>query len=137
MTSNNKYGSLLGYMKKEPTDMNELKKVVRGKDMDSLLYDLLTTVSPHGKEASIVNIILGAISKKDIEAQYPAVELEMALDSLRNIRNELLANTDWCALSDVTMSDDMKTYRQKLRDITKGLDTVDKVNKVTMPTKPE
>lgn len=67
MTSNNKYGSLLGYMKKEPTDMNELKKVVRGKDMDSLLYDLLTTVSPHGKEASIVNIILGAISKKDIE----------------------------------------------------------------------
>ncbi len=77
------------------------------------------------------------ISKKDIEAQYPAVELEMALDSLRNIRNELLANTDWCALSDVTMSDDMKTYRQKLRDITKGLDTVDKVNKVTMPTKPE
>ena len=76
------------------------------------------------------------ISKKDIEAQLSAVELEMALDSLRNIRNELLANTDWCALSDVTMSDDMKTYRQKLRDITEGLDTVDKVNKVTMPTKP-
>ena len=76
------------------------------------------------------------ISKKDIEAQYSAVELEIALDSLRNIRNELLANTDWCALSDVTMSSDMKTYRQKLRDITEGLDTVDKVNKVTMPTKP-
>tara|TARA_R100000353_G_scaffold13538_1_gene13673 strand:- start:255 stop:584 length:330 start_codon:yes stop_codon:yes gene_type:complete len=76
------------------------------------------------------------ISKKDIEAQYSTVELEIALDSLRNIRNELLENTDWCALSDVTMSDDMKTYRQKLRDITEGLDTVDKVNKVTMPTKP-
>jgi len=44
--------------------------------------------------------------------------------------------TDWYALSDVTMSDDMKTYRQKLRDITAGLDTVAKVNKVTMPTKP-
>ncbi len=77
------------------------------------------------------------ISKSDIEAQFSAVELELALDSLRNIRNELLAATDWCALSDVTMSDDMKTYRQNLRDITKGLDTVDKVNKVTMPTKPE
>ena len=77
------------------------------------------------------------ISKSDIEAQFSAVELELALDSLRNFRNQLLANTDWCALSDVTMSDDMKTYRQNLRDITKGLDTVDKVNKVTMPTKPE
>ena len=77
------------------------------------------------------------ISKSDIEALFSAVELELALDSLRNIRNELLAASDWCALSDVTMSDDMKTYRQNLRDITKGLDTVDKVNKVTMPTKPE
>ena len=76
------------------------------------------------------------ISKSDIEAQFSAVELEMALDSLRITRNELLAETDWSALSDVTMSNDMKTYRQKLRDITEGLDTVAKVNKVTMPTKP-
>ena len=65
------------------------------------------------------------------------MELDLALDSLRNIRNQLLAETDWCALSDITMSDDMRTYRQNLRDITKGLDTVDKVNKVTIPTKPE
>ena len=77
------------------------------------------------------------ISKSDIEAQFSAVELDLALDSLRNIRNQLLAETDWCALSDITMSDDMRTYRQNLRDITKGLDTVDKVNKVTIPTKPE
>ena len=76
------------------------------------------------------------ISKSDIEAKYSEVELDLALDGLRRIRNELLSMTDWYALSDVTMSDDMKTYRQKLRDITAGLDTVAKVNKVTMPTKP-
>ena len=59
------------------------------------------------------------------------------MEKLRTTRDSLLAETDFYALSDVTMSDDMKTYRQNLRDITKGLDTVDKVNKVTMPTKPE
>ena len=40
------------------------------------------------------------------------------------------------ALSDVTLADNMKTYRQQLRDLTSGLDTVDKVNNVTWPTKP-
>jgi len=36
----------------------------------------------------------------------------------RNERNNKLAETDYFALSDVTMSDEMKTYRQALRDIT-------------------
>ena len=96
-------------------------------------------ISINGDDINKIEWLNGTkpISKSDIEAQFSAVELEIALDSLRNFRNQLLANTDWCALSDVTMSDDMKTYRQNLRDITKGLDTVDKVNKVTMPTKPE
>tara|TARA_R100001443_G_scaffold54468_1_gene65908 strand:+ start:4246 stop:4725 length:480 start_codon:yes stop_codon:yes gene_type:complete len=34
-------------------------------------------------------------------------------------RNRRLAETDWMALSDVTMSEEWKTYRQALRDITK------------------
>ena len=38
--------------------------------------------------------------------------------------------------SDVTMSSDWKTYRQALRDLPSGLDTEDKVNKVTWPTEP-
>ena len=36
------------------------------------------------------------------------------LKVLRNKRNQLLAETDFYALSDVTMSDEMKTYRQAL-----------------------
>ena len=76
------------------------------------------------------------ISKSDIQAQLSAVELDIALDTLRAKRNKLLAETDYLALSDVTMSDDMKTYRQELRDLTNGLDTVEKVNAVTFPTKP-
>ena len=76
------------------------------------------------------------ISKADIEAQFPTVELEIALKDLRQKRNELLADTDYLALSDNTLSSDMTTYRQALRDLTNGLDTVDKVNDVTWPTKP-
>ena len=59
-----------------------------------------------------------------------------ALERLRFRRNQLLAETDFYALSDVTMSDDMKTYRQNLRDLPDGKDTVDKCDNVTWPTKP-
>jgi hypothetical protein len=76
------------------------------------------------------------ISKADIEAQFPAVEFDMAMEDLRAKRNKLLADTDHYALSDQTLSDDMRTYRQSLRDITNGLTTVDEVNAVQFPTKP-
>jgi len=62
--------------------------------------------------------------------------LNRALAELRDIRNRLLAETDYLALSDQTLSSDMTTYRQNLRDLTNGLDTVEKVNNVTWPTKP-
>ena len=59
-----------------------------------------------------------------------------ALANLRAKRNRLLAETDYYALSDVTMSDDMKTYRQNLRDLPAGKDTVAKCENATWPTKP-
>ena len=59
-----------------------------------------------------------------------------ALATLRARRNRLLAETDFYALSDVTLSDDMKKYRKDLRDLPAGKDTVDKCNNATWPTKP-
>ena len=76
------------------------------------------------------------ISKQDILDMLPQVELDMALESLRTKRNALLIETDYLALSDNTMTEEVKTYRQKLRDITEGLTTLDKVKKVKLPTKP-
>ena len=58
------------------------------------------------------------------------------LEDLRINRNILLAETDYLALSDVTMSDAWKKYRQDLRDITNGLTTKNEVDAVTFPTKP-
>ena len=56
--------------------------------------------------------------------------------NLRQERDRRLAETDFYALSDVTMSSDMQTYRQNLRDLPSGKDTVEKCDNVTWPTKP-
>ena len=57
--------------------------------------------------------------------------------SLRDQRNQLLAETDWMGNSDVTMSADWKTYRQALRDITKTTPADDALSNITWPKKPE
>jgi hypothetical protein len=61
---------------------------------------------------------------------------DRAMVSLRQKRDALLKETDYYALSDVTMSDDMATYRQQLRDITNGVNTEAKAKNKTFPTKP-
>lgn len=54
---------------------------------------------------------------------------------LREERNRRLAETDWMAGSDVTMSSAWTTYRQALRDVP-AQDGVTGLNDVTWPTKP-
>ena len=56
------------------------------------------------------------------------------MEEIRRHRNGLLTETDWMANSDVTMSDEWKTYRQELRDIPAS-NTV--YADVTWPPKPE
>ena len=70
------------------------------------------------------------------ETAWANGEVNRELNKLREQRNAKLAETDYLALSDNTLADNMKTYRQELRDLTSGLDTVDKINNVTWPTKP-
>ena len=70
------------------------------------------------------------------EAAYANAAPARALAKLRERRNRLLAETDFYGNSDVTMSSDTTTYRQALRDLPAGKDTVDKCNNATWPTKP-
>ena len=70
------------------------------------------------------------------EADWNAGAFDRAIASLRQDRNKKLAETDFYALSDVTMSDEMKDYRQQLRDITEGLTTEEQVKAVEFPAKP-
>jgi hypothetical protein len=57
-------------------------------------------------------------TKAEKEAAYQAGLDAEAAKAARSQRDSLLAATDWTALSDVTMSAEMATYRQALRDIT-------------------
>ena len=61
------------------------------------------------------------------------------MKELRRQRDVLLAETDFYALSDVTMSSEMQTYRQALRDLPDGASptlTDGVLGNVTFPTKP-
>ena len=70
------------------------------------------------------------------EADWNAGAFDRAMADLRQRRNRLLAETDYLALSDNTMSEEMTTYRQELRDITEGLTTEEEVQAVEFPKKP-
>tara|TARA_R110000803_G_scaffold68970_1_gene131092 strand:- start:533 stop:880 length:348 start_codon:yes stop_codon:yes gene_type:complete len=80
------------------------------------------------------------ISKADIEAQFPAAELEIAMADLRSNRNRALKDSDWSVLPDVTLTPAEKSawmnYRTLLRNITDGLTTVDEVQSTTLPIAP-
>ena len=64
---------------------------------------------------------------------------DRAMSSLRQRRDALLKSSDWVMMSDSPIADKTawQTYRQELRDITDGLASVDDVNAVVFPTKPE
>ena len=58
------------------------------------------------------------------------------MTELRRQRDVLLAETDWMANSDVTMSTAWRNYRQALRDITTQTPNDDALSNITFPTKP-
>ena len=95
-----------------------------------------------GKEKTYSNLIIldNQYSKPSEQECLNGIEqmkLDLAMQGLRNTRNNLLAQTDYLALSDQTMTAEMTAYRQALRDITNGLTTVEEVEAVVFPEKPE
>ena len=108
------------------------------------IIDVILKINPNA-EVSVSNNDINTIEWHngttpipiaDIQAQLPIVEFDMAMADLRAKRNKLLADTDHYALSDQTLSDDIRNYRQSLRDITNGLTTVADVEAVVFPNKP-
>ena len=72
-------------------------------------------------------------TKAEIQSEITRLEDEQTWNELRQQRNRLIAETDYLALSDATLSADMQTYRQALRDL--PANTSDPANP-TWPTKP-
>ena len=108
------------YLGRTPDFSNEVQVFGDGGVQTINLWNC--TDKPEPKESDLCS---------DEEADY--------FDSLRYLRQERdakIKETDWYALADVGMTDAIKEYRQKLRDITNGLKTSDDVKKVIWPTKP-
>ena len=70
------------------------------------------------------------------EALWTAGAFDRAIANLRVDRTRRLASTDWYALQDVTLTDDMAAYRQALRDLPAGLTTVADVESANWPVNP-
>ena len=64
---------------------------------------------------------------------WTAGQADRDMAALRMERNKRLVDTDYLAMSDQTLSSDMTTYRQALRDIT---DSATSLKDVIWPTKP-
>ena len=101
------------------------KYAIRGRDINNIEWLENTTPIPVA----------------DIQAQLLIVEFDMAMEDLRAKRNKLLQDTDYIVTMNLeagnTVPAEWVTYRQSLRDLTNGLTTVEQVNSVVFPTKPE
>ena len=66
---------------------------------------------------------------------------DRAMSTLRIKRNQLLKDSDYTVLQDSVLTPVKKsewmTYRSNLRNITQGLTTVEQVNAVAFPIKPQ
>ena len=80
-------------------------------------------------------------SEEQIQTKIAELEAAEPLRLLRIQRNQLLAESDWMANSDVTMSEEWRIYRQALRDLpntqTPSLDENGQLNNITWPEKPQ
>ena len=69
----------------------------------------------------------------ELERQAPAQIFALESEQVRGKRDALLTKTDWMANSDVTMSDEWRTYRAALRDVPAQAGFP---NSITWPTEP-
>ena len=98
--------------------------------------DVLLQDDGNGAYIKEWNLDIAQPTMAQLDTYNIAAELSDALQVIRTKRDKLIAETDYLALSDQTLSTEMSTYRQALRDITNGITTVEQANNVTWPTKP-
>ena len=102
----------------------------------TLRYDTdITTEDEFKKAFSVVGKTESewGLTWSDVKTKWDAKVAAQPLADLRSMRNDLLAETDWRASSDLTLTDAWKNYRQALRDL--PANTSDPSNP-TWPTKP-
>ena len=116
----------------EPTTESEFKDMFRK----------VTGADENGSAIESDDTSKWGVTWKEISDKMTAIDAAAPMAELRRQRDAKLAETDWTALSDVTMADNMKTYRQQLRDLPAAAGGKDATLKdgvlenVTWPQKP-
>ena len=116
----------------EPTKEDEFKTMFRK----------VTGADVNGSAIETDDTSKWGVTWKQVSDKMTAIDAAAPLKQLRIERNAKLAETDHHALSDVTLADNMKTYRQQLRDLpaaSGGKDATLKdgvLENVTWPQKP-
>ena len=91
----------------EPTNEEEFKAMFRK----------VTGADSNGSAIETDDTSKWGVTWKQVSDKMKEMDAAAPMNELRRQRNAKLAETDWTALSDVTMADNMKTYRQALRDL--------------------
>ena len=91
----------------EPTKEDEFKEMFRK----------VTGADVNGSAIESSDASKWGVTWKQISDKMTAIDKAAPMVELRRQRDAKLAETDWTALADVTMADNMKTYRQALRDL--------------------
>ena len=91
----------------EPTKESEFKEMFRK----------VTGADENGTGIESDDTSKWGVTWKQISDKMTAIDAAAPMKELRRQRDAKLAETDWTALGDVTMADNMKTYRQALRDL--------------------
>ena len=96
-------------------------------------FKIITGENDNG-EAIISSELSGlSVSWSDISTKMSELQTAEPMRLLREERNKLIAETDWWASSDLTMTAAQSAYRQALRDIT---NTYTSIDDVVWPVKP-
>ena len=91
----------------EPTKEAEFKEMFRK----------VTGATADGSAIESDDTSKWGVTWKQVSDKMTAIDAAAPMVELRKQRDAKLAETDWTANSDVTMADNMKTYRQQLRDL--------------------
>ena len=91
----------------EPTKEEEFKSMFRK----------VTGADKNGSAIETDDTSKWGVTWKQVSDKMAAIDAVAPMVELRKQRDEKLVETDFYALSDVTMADNMKTYRQALRDL--------------------
>ena len=119
-------------MRGEPTNETEFKEMFRK----------VTGADTNGSAIETDDTSKWGVTWKQVSDKMTAIDAAAPMKELRRQRDAKIVETDWTALSDVTMADNMKTYRQQLRDLpaaSGGKDATLKdgvLENVTWPQKP-